>query len=66
MSKRTKKSVGTSKRKKRVNYRKKTLRNRKTKRGYIGGKGSDDEEETGIEKLNLNVNAEPEVDTCTI
>ena len=73
MSKRTKKSLGTSKRKKRANYRKKTLRNRKktlrnrkTKRGYIGGEGSDDEEETGIEKLNLNVNAEPEVDTCPI
>ena len=52
MTKRTKKSVGTRRRKPRTNFRKKTLRkktlrnkkyrNRKTKRG---GEGSDDEEE---------------------
>jgi hypothetical protein len=74
MSKRNKKSVGTRRRKNRPNYRnskKKTLRtkkfrNRKTRRGFARGE-SDDEEETGIEKLNLPVNAEPDqVEKCPI
>ena len=72
MTKRTKKSVGTRRRKNRSNYRKKTLRNkkyrnRKTRRGYRGGEGSDDEaEETKEESVsgitsglrNLDVNGE--------
>jgi len=73
MSKRTKKSVGTRRRKNRANYRKKTLRNkkfrnRKTRRGFARGESDDEEEkESGIENLNLNVNAESEeVDKCPI
>lgn len=70
MTKRTKKSVGTRRRKNRTDHRKKTFRkkkyrNRKTKRGYRGGEGSDDEEEetkeesvadiaTGLRNLDVN------------
>ena len=69
MTKRTKKSVGTRRRKNRSNFRKKTLRNkkyrnRKTRRGYRGGEGSDDEADeaeesvsgitTGLRNLDVN------------
>ena len=70
MTKRTKKSVGTRRKQKRSNFRKKTLRNkkyrnRKTRRGYRGGEGSDDEAEeskdepvaaitTGLRNLDVN------------
>jgi hypothetical protein len=69
MTKRTKKKIGTRRRKTRPDYRKKTFRNkkyrnRKTRRGYRGGEGSDDEEEskeesvagitTGLRNLDVN------------